>query len=131
MKYTIYKITNSENNKVYIGLTRNYPQRWANHWSKINNKLERLCINRKFLADNNKYPNEAYLIEEIEITKSAKRERFWIKQYNSITTGYNIDKGQKRQSKKTKKTIKIPIIKKTNKQLALEYLKKERIKPMK
>lgn len=86
----IYKITNIQNEKVYIGQTiRPIQQRFRRHINDaINNKLD-----THFARAIRKYGKESFIIEEIDSATSQEelneKERFWINYYNSIETGYN------------------------------------------
>lgn len=93
----IYKITNSVNNKLYIGQTRRtINERWKEHLYdafSIKNpcKFPLHCALRK-------YGKEAFSVEEIEQCDNDDldtRERYWILYYHSNEDGYNIDLGGK------------------------------------
>lgn len=87
----IYKITNTINNKCYIGKTeRTIKERWQEH-RKQAKKLD-LPLYRAL----NKYGIENFSIEEIEQCTSDivdEREIYWINFYNSCKTGYNCTLG--------------------------------------
>ena len=91
----IYKITNSINNKVYIGQTINELQgRWASHKNshKREDKWGTLIYvaMRKHGVDNfSIQPVE----EDIPIDILSSREVFWVKEYDSYTNGYNMTHG--------------------------------------
>jgi len=87
----IYKITNPEG-KIYIGLSKNVESRWKQHLNlrfKNNNKL------RESLTQ---YGGDSHTFEIIEELKNndqilRKRERYWIKYYNSFNIGLNENGG--------------------------------------
>lgn len=87
----IYKITNSINDKVYIGQTRmSLPARWSKH-KQIAQKS-----NKGLYGAMQKYGIENFKIEEIircEIEKLNELEVFYIKKYNSFYNGYNLTIG--------------------------------------
>ena len=88
----IYKITNIQNNKVYIGQSiRPINQRFKRHLNDaINNKLD-----THFARAIRKYGKESFYIQTIDRADSQdelnKREIFWIKYYQSTNPkyGYN------------------------------------------
>lgn len=95
-KAGIYKITNLENNKVYIGRSTNVYIRLRTHKSKLkNNKHYNIHLQNAF----NKYPDfsfdqiECLIINDVEYLK--EREEFWIKYFdsNNLNKGYNKTKG--------------------------------------
>lgn len=95
----IYKITNSINNKVYIGLTNlsNPIDRWTKHL--VDYRTATKYSKRPLYEAMNKYGVENFHFEIIEETDNPKeREQYWIKQYNSYigfenSNGYNATLG--------------------------------------
>lgn len=89
----IYKITNTVNNKIYIGQTINTLKR------RFNQHIHRSgCV--KLYNAIIKYGKENFTIEEIEKVPQQlldEREIYWINYYNSTNRkiGYNILKGGK------------------------------------
>ena len=94
----IYKVTNKNNGKVYIGLTsmqnRNPKERYWQHLANARNTKRR----NKFLDAIRKYGQEVWEFEVID--SSAKtveelndKEQMYIKLYNSIDEGYNTHDG--------------------------------------
>lgn len=86
----IYKITNIQNNKVYIGQTiRPIQQRFQRH---INDALNNV-LNTHFARAIRKYGKENFVIEEIDKAQTQdelnKKEQYWINYYNSVEEGYN------------------------------------------
>jgi group I intron endonuclease len=94
----IYKITNTINNKVYIGQTsRTIEMRWKEHlrhgFNSNNNEY-----NRHLYKSMRKYGIDSFTIEEVERCDNAllnEREIFWIKFYSSSNPmrGYNLTLG--------------------------------------
>ena len=86
----VYKITNKENNKVYIGQSiRPIEHRFERHINDaINNKL-----NTHFARAIRKYGADKFYIECIDTASTQeelnKKEQYWIRYYDSINTGYN------------------------------------------
>ena len=93
MKKYIYKITNIQNNKCYIGQTKNYEKRWKEHKYLLNkNKHENIYLQYAW----NKYGENNFIFEVIEFVNNYnERERYWISFYNSTdhNFGYNFLKG--------------------------------------
>ena len=92
----IYKIQNLINQKVYIGQSKNISMRWRNH--RYNAKSNDESINQYPLYRAiNKYGIENFLfeiLEECSIEDLDIREKYWIKEYNSIVpNGYNQTEG--------------------------------------
>lgn len=89
----IYKVINRINGKIYIGLTKNsLEQRRIQHFSE--------CLSSsktKFHNALRKYGKEGFIWEEVDFAETIdelrNKEIFWIKFYNSIDFGYNINKG--------------------------------------
>ena len=90
MKGYIYKITNTINGKVYIGQTKQtIEQRFIQHKSHARTGQSHHKLARAL----RKYGDENFTIELVEICDYEildKRERYWIKFFNSIENGYNI-----------------------------------------
>ncbi len=89
---SIYKISNTINDKIYIGQTwQSLSTRFGQH--KSPNSKDCSKLHRAF----NKYGRENFSIElivsiEDQLTADAY-EKFWINVYNSVTFGYNIKEG--------------------------------------
>lgn len=86
----IYKITNIQNNKVYIGQTiRPIEQRFHRH---INDALNNI-LDTHFARAIRKYGKENFIIETIDTAESQEelnqKEQYWIKFYDSVHQGYN------------------------------------------
>ena len=86
----IYKITNIQNNKVYIGQTiRPVEQRFHRH---LNDALNNV-IDTHFARAIRKYGKENFVIEIIDSASNqqelTQKEQYWIKYYNSTEIGYN------------------------------------------
>lgn len=86
----IYKITNIQNQKVYIGQTiRPIEQRFHRH---INDAMNNI-LDTHFARAIRKYGKDNFVIEEIDSAKTQnelnKKEQYWIQYYNSVNNGYN------------------------------------------
>lgn len=86
----IYKITNIQNNKIYIGQTiRPVQQRFNRH---LNDALHNI-IDTHFARAIRKYGKNNFIIEIIDTAQNqkelTKKEQYWIQYYNSIQNGYN------------------------------------------
>lgn len=93
----IYKITNTINNKVYIGQSTDIRRRWTSHINVLNESNKN--NNEKQYALHTamqKYGSDNFLFEVIEecpVQDLNDRECYWIKYYNSYLNGYNENKG--------------------------------------
>ena len=86
----IYKITNIQNNKVYIGQTiRPIEQRFKRH---LNDALNNI-LDTHFARAIRKYGKESFIIEQIDTAQTQdelnQKEQYWIRYYNSVKEGYN------------------------------------------
>ena len=86
----IYKITNIQNNKVYIGQTiRPIEQRFHRHLSDSLNNI----LDTHFARAIRKYGKDSFIIEEIDNAQTQdelnQKEQYWIRYYNSVEDGYN------------------------------------------
>ena len=86
----IYKITNIQNNKVYIGQTiRPIEQRFKRHISDALNNI----LDTHFARAIKKYGKENFIIEQIDTAQTQEelnqKEQYWIQYYNSVNEGYN------------------------------------------
>lgn len=93
----IYKIINTENNKIYIGKTSTCIQeRFSKHIYEANNPQTKgyLFILHKAMR---KYGIEKFQIQQVEEVDNSilnEREKYWIEFYNSIIpSGYNMTFG--------------------------------------
>lgn len=82
----IYKITNTVENKCYIGQTKqSFTLRWWQHFSNPNETKFHEAIKKHALI--------AWRFEIIEICENEnellERESYWIKHFDSIDSGYN------------------------------------------
>lgn len=90
--FSIYKATNKINNKVYIGIDKNWPTRKYAHKSKakLNDGFLFHKAIRKYGWDN----FEWQIIYQTHDYDHLKRvESFFIEEYNSFENGYNQTKG--------------------------------------
>lgn len=93
--YCIYKVTNKENGKIYIGKTNDFERRKREHLKRKSDHLFSRAIQ--------KYGESSFLWEimesGIETRKEAsKRERYWIERFRSYyrwedSNGYNMTFG--------------------------------------
>ena len=83
----IYKITNLENGKVYIGQTNNLNIRKNRHFYDLKKDVH----HNKFLQNSyNKYGDDNFIFEHIEITNNLdERELYWINEYGGINSESN------------------------------------------
>ena len=90
--YSIYKVTNLINNKVYIGFDSNWPNRQNQH------KLNYTKLHFKFYNAIKKYGWDNFVWEIIYQSRDGDytlktMESFFIEQHNSFEHGYNSTKG--------------------------------------
>lgn len=105
----IYKITNSINDKVYIGQTvESLKKRWNRHTWVCTIKRNAMAITNAIV----KYGKENFIIEEIDkaddIEELNEKEIYYINLYKSISpNGYNLTTGggNRRLSEETKRKI--------------------------
>ena len=86
----IYKITNIQNDKVYIGQTiRPVEQRFHRH---INDALNNI-LNTHFARAIRKYGKDSFIIKTIDTARTQdelnQKEQYWIRYYDSVNNGYN------------------------------------------
>ena len=86
----IYKITNIQNNKVYIGQSITpIQERFNRHINDGLNNVKDTHLARAI----RKYGKNSFKIEEIDNATTqeelTKKEQYWIKYYDSINIGYN------------------------------------------
>ena len=91
----IYKVTNKENNKVYIGQTiQTLQERKNKHYYKARQEND---YNTHFINALRKYPENSFAWEIIDTANSQKeldeKEKEWICHYNSVEEGYNTKDG--------------------------------------
>ena len=94
MKSKIYKITNTINDKVYVGKTMtSLKKRFQQHlWDGKRARAEKRPLYRAM----KKYGSENFsihLIEECTVERSNEREIYWIKKYRGYSEGYNATTG--------------------------------------
>lgn len=106
----IYKIQNVINNKVYIGQTINYKNRIIKHKYDLRNFKN---ASRHLQNAWNKYGEENFIFEIIETCLKEElneKEKYYIRMYDSISDGYNIEGGgqiNKKLSDETKRLMSI------------------------
>ena len=98
----IYIITNSINDKVYIGQTiQTLKSRWQAHCRKGSLEEQNMQIKRAI----RKYGKENFSIKELErcsIAELDEKEIYYISLYDSYNKGYNSTKGGKSGTKELK-----------------------------
>lgn len=98
----IYIITNSINDKVYIGQTiQTLKSRWQAHCRKGSLEEQNMQIKRAI----RKYGKENFSIKELErcsIAELDEKEIYYISLYDSYKKGYNSTKGGKSGTKELK-----------------------------
>ncbi len=110
--FYLYMITNSVNNNIYIGITKNIKKRWKQHCYKLNSKKH---LNYKLYNSMKKYGKENFYISELEqhetIESVLKSEVEVIAMFRKFspdivmnltdggegTGGYNMSNEQKKQ----------------------------------
>lgn len=81
----IYKITNTVNNKAYIGYSSNVESRWEDHKKGYGSKLVFDAI-QKYGLDNFTF--------EVIVEETVDKEDYYIQEYNTIApNGYNLVEG--------------------------------------
>lgn len=106
MKHYIYKITSVENNKIYIGQTKNKRKRIDEHkYNLRHNQHHSNYMQRCF----NKYGEETFRFEIIETCDTEnvdERECYWIAFYNANNKkfGFNSESGGNRNKTLSEET---------------------------
>lgn len=88
----IYKIVHKESGKCYVGLSVNIYQRWVAHKSFYKSGQRRSSIYNAL----KKYGIDAFefaVVEECHKDILEEREKFWIKELDSVNNGYNLTWG--------------------------------------
>lgn len=87
----IYKITNAETGKIYVGSAVNLYLRKNGHFNSLRNGNHK---NKKLQAAYNKYGKDNFLFEEIELCgreKLINREQYWMDLLGAVEIGYNMN----------------------------------------
>lgn len=110
----IYKITNTKNNKIYIGKTTKTTEiRWKSHIVSSRNLTKDSCIYRAI----RKHGAKNFKIEKIDEADSIEdlkeKEFFWINHFDSTNKkiGYNIQKGDENDHLIIHEDTKIKLVK--------------------
>ena len=89
----IYKITNTINNKSYIGQSINIHTRYNHHFSESNNSRLHMAIAKAV----RKYGKEYFsfdILENCDREHLDERERYYVELYNTVApSGYNLRSG--------------------------------------
>ena len=94
MKSGIYKITNLDNQKCYIGYSNNISRRWKEHKTRafnVNSAQYNSHFYRAIRKSNDLSKWKFEVLEECPIKMLPEREKYWIKYYDSANPnkGYN------------------------------------------
>lgn len=84
----IYKITNKNNDKSYIGQSINIENRLSSHRKSKESSAIDLAIKNEGIEN---FTFE--VLEECELKELNRRETYYINKYNSIKNGYNVQPG--------------------------------------
>lgn len=91
----IYKISNKDNGKVYIGKSKDIMQRWSAHERALQANNHH---SPKLQMDFNNYGGiEAFEFSIIEICAASElndKEKYYINKFDSINNGYNVSGGE-------------------------------------
>lgn len=89
----IYLITNDINDKVYVGQTsRSVEERFKEHkWDSRN--IHHPSQLHKAIKELGMEHFSVVTLEEVELEQLDDREKYWIKEYDSINKGYNMTLG--------------------------------------
>jgi group I intron endonuclease len=90
----IYKVTNTINNKVYIGkTTRQLNERIIGHYDSAKYSNSQTNFHRALM----KYPKDVFVWEELDTAKTDEElnelEKHYIEKFNSFNFGYNMSLG--------------------------------------
>ena len=95
-EFTIYKITNRHNGKVYIGkTTRTIEARWKQHCRDVDSKHAHFKLQQAI----KEFGADSFDMEQIDFAATTEeaneKEMSWIKHYDSVEKGYNTSPGGK------------------------------------
>ena len=92
IKYCVYAHINKyDNNKAYIGISKNPKNRWRNGKGYIGQPKFYYAI-QKYGWNNFKH---IILLKDLSLEEAWKKEKEYIKKYDSINDGYNVHEGGK------------------------------------
>lgn len=92
----IYMVTNTINNHVYIGQSKNIYNRFNNHHISEYKNEKSSCFNTKFYRALRKYGLENFVVSIIElcpVEELNQKEIYYIEKFNSFHNGYNSTAG--------------------------------------
>lgn len=96
-KTAIYKITNEQTNKVYVGSTKHFAMRKATHIFQMKNGIHR---NRELVADYKLgHTFQFQIIERVEEVNLGIAEKIWTAILKPEYNFYNTDKKRKSRAK--------------------------------
>jgi group I intron endonuclease len=90
MNSGIYKITNKNNGKFYLGSSKNLIERWNKHQSKLKNNSH---VNPKLQHAWNYHGKDAFeftILEHVSEEKLYEREQYYLDTFKPYLIGYNI-----------------------------------------
>ena len=110
-KCGIYKILNTQNNKIYIGSSKNILQRWRNHIRELESNSHK---NMFLQEDWNKYGSNQFVFEILE--ECSEEERYIVEQnflddlfpYYRSGNGYNISEKSTQRNETNVRLFKPP-----------------------
>ena len=86
----IYKIVNINNEKVYIGSSKDIEKRFKEHIYQLKNNIHHSSkLQRSFNKTKDKSAFKLEIIEEVDEDKLKEREEYYIDLYNAFNNGYN------------------------------------------
>ena len=106
----IYCIENINNNKKYIGLSRNISRRWNEHRSELRrNEHANIYLQRAWNIDGEE-SFRFYVVELCDPFVICDRERYYITKYHTLSheNGYNLTKGGENAPTSNKAVIHLP-----------------------
>ncbi len=108
----IYKITNKVTKESYIGQSRNIEKRWQSHKTKAFNEKDH-SYNTPLYRAFRKYGVNNFsfeIIEQCKVAELDKKEKYWIKKYDTFFNGYNLTLGGDGRGNEIKKQSVIGVI---------------------
>lgn len=86
----VYKITNKENGKFYIGSTCNYKRRMHEHFGELKRNVHH---SKELQQDFNIFGSDSFYVEVLEECENTReREQYYIDLLNPVDNGYNVSR---------------------------------------
>lgn len=86
----VYQIKNSINGKVYVGSSVGVERRWNMHLKALKSGSHHSCILQREWEEHGEDCFSFSLLEKVqELSALRAREKFWIKNLDSVRCGYN------------------------------------------